>query len=636
MSGPKRWAQTRLGRLLGHHYAFVVTRWGFGKSMATLLARAGSQKLALGAVATGATGLTIHHNTKERHFGSDVLSSEQEVEWLNAAIKPIWDHLDAGVHKIIEDEIRPALQQRLGRMGNYLQFTQLTLGSASPRFGPVRVTRSDHGLEINAGFSLEGNGMLEFSAGVASLQVCDITIQGSLRLGLQPLLDSLNPVGGVSITCLDRPIIDLTIKTGGEMFPNLYNFVRETVDDVVADLIVIPNMVAVPIDASTDACALRHPLPLGFLRVSLDGITAAGPLPSTVYVEVFLGCQVWKSGVAKVSSYSRHVEWLDGNVKDLEVFSQDQLLRFRVFSTGSFSSVSGPSLLASGQVFIRDLMPGRVEVPLTDADAHEETSEHAENSSVELFLSWLPVQPEPPTKADEDFLASVHLKHIVGLQELHMAAREDPHSLDGYRMRITAGGSSRLTPVGVASPAVHEIAADRFLVLARKLWGKMSLVDLADALNIPVSHARAFALEHQRRQAQAGKSGSDLESWDIQWCKEARDAAHRIAAMEEPHFDHVSHLRVGKEDVVLIELLDQDVVIARLERSLKLMPKGGCEGPFHLIVEGCQHPCTLHGRVELRRIESPVRTLWSPAVHDTHNGRAVRRRGILPKMALIQ
>ena len=83
---------------------------------------------------------------------------------LNAAIKPIWDHLDAGVHKIlgggnsilyfliftpicwemiqfdlriffkwvgekpptriIEDEIRPALQQRLGRMG-HLAFDQV-------------------------------------------------------------------------------------------------------------------------------------------------------------------------------------------------------------------------------------------------------------------------------------------------------------------------------------------------------------------------------------------------------------------------------------------------------------------------------------------------------------------------------
>ena len=39
--GGPRWAQSRLGRLVGHHYAFVVTRWGFGKSMATILARAG-------------------------------------------------------------------------------------------------------------------------------------------------------------------------------------------------------------------------------------------------------------------------------------------------------------------------------------------------------------------------------------------------------------------------------------------------------------------------------------------------------------------------------------------------------------------------------------------------------------------
>ena len=61
----QRWAQCRLGRLLGQHSAVYLTRWGFGKSMASLLARAGSQKLALGAVATGATGLTIHHGTKD-------------------------------------------------------------------------------------------------------------------------------------------------------------------------------------------------------------------------------------------------------------------------------------------------------------------------------------------------------------------------------------------------------------------------------------------------------------------------------------------------------------------------------------------------------------------------------------------
>lgn len=39
----------------------------------------------------------------------------------------------------------------------------------------------------------------------------------------------------------------------------------------------------------------------------------------------------------------------------------------------------------------------------------------------------------------------------------------------------------------------------RLLLLAKKLCGKVALVDLADALNIPVEHAREFALEHGRR-----------------------------------------------------------------------------------------------------------------------------------------
>ena len=51
----------------------------------------------------------------------------------------------------------------------------------------------------------------------------------------------------------------------------------------------------------------------------------------------------------------------------------------------------------------------------------------------------------------------------------------------------------------------------------------MSLVDLADALNIPVSHARAFALEHQRRQAQAEilkkQGGNQKEDGNGTWIR---------------------------------------------------------------------------------------------------------------------
>jgi len=40
------------------------------------------------------------------------------------------------------------------------------------------------------------------------------------------------------------------------------------------------------------------------------------------------------------------------------------------------------------------------------------------------------------------------------------------------------------------------------------------------------------------------------QGWDIQWCKEARDAAHRIAAMEEPHFDHATWIQLGQKRLV--------------------------------------------------------------------------------------
>lgn len=42
------------------------------------------------------------------------------------------------------------------------------------------------------------------------------------------------------------------------------------------------------------------------------------------------------------------------------------------------------------------------------------------------------------------------------------------------------------------------------------------------------------------------KKFNTFQGWDIQWCKEARDAAHRIAAMEEPHFDHATWIQLSQ------------------------------------------------------------------------------------------
>ena len=63
-------------------------------------------------------------------------------------------------------------------------------------------------------------------------------------------------------------------ETGTELIPNLYNFVRDTVDDVIADLIVVPNMVAVPIAAGPRGMTCS--VPDGFWRWSPNGSKRMG------------------------------------------------------------------------------------------------------------------------------------------------------------------------------------------------------------------------------------------------------------------------------------------------------------------------------------------------------------------------
>lgn len=215
----------------------------------------------------------------------------------------------------------------------------------------------------------------------------------------------------------DRPHRD------AELIPNLYNFVRDTVDDVVANLIVIPNGVAVPIDGSVDANALQHPPPLGFLRCTLEGLQAARPLPP-VYVEVLLGARTWRSAT------QARPQWQEGNVEDLWVHSHDQLLRLRVFASHTF----GTQLLACGQVHVRDLQPGRIEVPLTAPGPHvpngpgaQGVEDQAESFSAELHLEWLPLLDSVQGEA---LLASVHLDHLKGLRFEH------------HRLRVTLLDSS--------------------------------------------------------------------------------------------------------------------------------------------------------------------------------------------------
>ncbi|CAE8589624.1 unnamed protein product [Polarella glacialis] len=614
----------RIRRLLRDQVGVTAARWGASKSLATLLLKFGSQRLAIGAVTTGATGLTVQQafrdEKRQRNLEGVVLSSGDEVAWLNAATKPIWDHLNSGFRRLVEEQLEPALQERVPFVGRYLHFKKLSLGEAAPSFGPVTVTRSDHGVELNIGIQFVGTGLLEFSAPVASVEVADISVKGSLQIILYPLVDSLNPIGGITFTCLDRPEIDLTVRTGSELMPNLYDFVRDTVDDVVAGLMVIPNGVAIALDTlgpQTDYMALRYPLPLGFLRVCPQGVACRDEpsVGASPYVQVRVGGALWNSRPAKMSNHRSEFAGWSGCVKDFAVFSESQSVELRLFSGGGLSS---RTLLGSAKVPVRSIIGADMEVPLLGADSEE-------NGLVLcLGVDWLAVLDEPPPKTalssgasktfdqtETDVLVSVHIQEVCGI-----ASGQKQHSV-----RLSVGDHMETTPVGKPPSVLEDRMSDEVLIkLAHKLVKKLPLADFGDALGISAGHSKEFAEFHAQHCQSPDKEPSVAHAvWDKAWCQRARTSARELAASSNPQFNHVYHILARVSDKLILELLSQGSPSRSVEQSLSTIAEQGgiLEGPFRLKLKD-NSECEMHASIRLRRLEAMASSSPEPELSMAH------------------
>lgn len=559
------------------------------KSLAHLLMKLGTRRVVIGALTTGATGLTVKHQLEEarKGLGGTVLSEGDEVAFLNAAVQPIWSHLDAGFRKLIIEEFEPALQERVPVLGKYLRFEQLTLGSKSPRLGPVTVTRSSDGVDMNVGFNFHGDGAVKFVAGVTSIDVAGLSVKGSVQVSLRPLVDALNPIGGVTVWCLDRPEIELKILTGSDMVPNLYDFIREAVDDVVAQMIVVPNGVSAALDTlgpPTDWLKLRYPLPRGVLRLRCLAAADGGSstqLRTNPRVELHVGASRWTGPLAGIS-------------RDFPVYSERQSVELRLLGRSS--------VLGRCRVPLPEIL-GRNEVELLDAEGE------ATGLSMEVRADWLAVDTDGwraltendtdcSSTSESDVLVSVHVDTVSGLPA---------QPGQRYSIRVTSGSYSETTAPGTAPrPAEAVLTEEAFIRLAGKLYSCLPLADVADILGISESHVREFA-EH-RSMARAEEATG---RWETEWCHRARAAAEDLDASRSPHFDHVTHLSASHSGQLTLELLghtqgsfrrSSQAVLATFSQNLIEVP-GDLQGPFFFkLADGRQ--CAVQGSIQLRRLRA--------------------------------
>jgi len=472
----------------------------------------------------------------------------------------------------------------------------------------------------------------------------------------------LNPCGGVTVSCLDRPTIELTLRTGSDIVPNLYDLVRNTVDDVVAGLLVVPNGIAVPIETMgqpTDAPLLRHPGPKGILRVTLAEVTGTQQAPvSSPYVSIGIGVASWSSPVASprqgpsywASADEPDVQaWSKGNVQDFEVYSPNQSVDIRCFQSDLTMDLD--VLLGRTKIPVHELAHGiSVEVPLQSSEG-EDTGRR-----LHVKGDWLAVCAEPavPVGDASTLLASASLhgdprarshtranhrtKHnTVGAGDVELMASLRVDSIEGlpsdpalkYSLRLSTGTLVEESAEGrPRSLPIDQVSDERLAQLAGKLSPLLGAADLADVLGVAPSLAAEFAQRHASSTSGDAAGGgeaaavatrrgrTDTCAWQKEWCRRAREQAKRLAASSAPQFGRIFHMPLASSATLELEVVrhregsHREESVARLtcEPSKltvdqRLQPAISCQGPFALMLaDGSRGK--LCGSIELRHLDT--------------------------------
>eukprot|EP00928_Gymnodinium_smaydae_P035197 TRINITY_DN24813_c0_g1_i1.p1 TRINITY_DN24813_c0_g1~~TRINITY_DN24813_c0_g1_i1.p1 ORF type:complete len:978 (+),score=131.42 TRINITY_DN24813_c0_g1_i1:58-2934(+) len=268
---------------------------------------------------------------------------------LNDIISIIWPRLSDYVETIARDMIEPAIDEALPEVfSGSVKFTKITLGTTSPRLGPVRAHHvaqpGERGpIEVHVGVDVASELDVRLTAVGVSLGISRVSVKGDLVLLLGPAMTKPPFFGGVQVYFPNAPSIDMEFSGVAKLasIPGLRGVIRTAIDDAVAGVCVLPRRVAVDLDEedAVDVAELTYPEPLGILRLTLYGgsdLVAAdlnlfGAATSDPYVVARLGIKTWTS--PSVNKTLNPVWGADGKglTVDFPVHDDCQKLLVRVF-----------------------------------------------------------------------------------------------------------------------------------------------------------------------------------------------------------------------------------------------------------------------------------------------------------------
>eukprot|EP01059_Diplonema_ambulator_P024201 TRINITY_DN4005_c0_g1_i2.p1 TRINITY_DN4005_c0_g1~~TRINITY_DN4005_c0_g1_i2.p1 ORF type:complete len:637 (+),score=196.82 TRINITY_DN4005_c0_g1_i2:35-1912(+) len=534
-------------------------------------------------------------------YYESAIIENQSVEWLNQSIAPMWPYLDEGICKVVLERIQPAIQEAVPLIGKQLRFSTLSLGNETPQLGPVTSHLTEEGVELFVGVRYKGDLQLEFELGVATVNIADLTIAGEVMLTFKPLVNGINPIGGLEITCLNQPHLTLKLSAKGmflDAVPNFYKLLKLAVDEAIADILVMPNNIAVNIPTvtgpRTDDATLKYRPPLGVLRVTVD---SAQHLPgktwtSNPYARLQIGAHHYYTDTV---NKNLNPTWHGHNAEqDFMIFHPKQDLSVVMLKQ---NSMAADDVIGSCVIPVSELTKLKhkevMALPLRDEAGVPMAA------TLKLRAEWLPLSSKPVEAS------TAHERNAAGrdawrngnasgidneqLTSLRVDRLFCAHpTVEGpYKVSLGVANKSVSSKKGRAGNLPMNLNTEALCELARRLcYAKLPDDKCAAVLDVGVKDYKSYKGHLLRRDKTPfpARNAEEEHDEDVKWAKDIMQKMKLRLANTEPVFQEILYLpsklsptfEVSVEAPQVVDGRQEYVSVAKGEYLL------GSAGPYHL------------------------------------------------------
>ncbi|XP_034549314.1 extended synaptotagmin-3 [Notolabrus celidotus] len=200
----------------------------------------------------------------------------EKVCWVNKVLEQAWPFFGMYMEKLLKENIQPAVRLSSPALKTFT-FTKVHFGHIPLRITGMKVyTHEVDHREVILDMNICYEGDVDIDADVKTpitAGVKGLKFQGMMRVILEPLIGQAPLVGGVTYFFIRRPTLEInwTGMTNLLDTPAFSSLSEETIMDIIASLMVLPNRMCIPLIDQVKVDQMRFPLPRGVVRVHLLG-----------------------------------------------------------------------------------------------------------------------------------------------------------------------------------------------------------------------------------------------------------------------------------------------------------------------------------------------------------------------------